>query len=81
MKEDLRELAAALRERIEIVNDEASRQNPDAHMLRLKNISERLEKIEARLPRSIDPQLRHYLQRRSYTKALEFLSAPGGATV
>jgi hypothetical protein len=29
--------------------------------------------LQAALPRPIDPQLAHYLQRRSYNKALEFL--------
>ncbi len=78
MPEALPELAAALRERLEIVADETSRQNPDAHMQRLQEVSERLEEIERRLPPTIHPQLRHYLQRRSYTKALEFLrEAPG----
>jgi hypothetical protein len=74
MPEALRELAAVLRERIEIVGDATSRQNPDAHMVRLQRVSERLEEIERRLPSTIHPQLRHYLQRRSYSKALEFLS-------
>jgi hypothetical protein len=41
----------------------------------LKNVSLRLEAIEARLSPALDPQLRHYLQRRSYTKALEYLDA------
>jgi hypothetical protein len=43
-------------------------------MERLKNVSLRLEELEQRLPRGVDPQLRHYLQRRSYSKALEHLT-------
>ncbi len=73
----LTELAEALRERIQIVGDEASRRDPERHMQRLAQISERLEQIEQRLPRDIDPQLRHFLQRRSYSKALEQIEAPG----
>jgi hypothetical protein len=42
-------------------------------MQRLQDVSSRLEELEHRLPRSIDPQLRHFLQRRSYSKALEYL--------
>ena len=67
------ELAAALRERLDIVADEESRQDPSRHMARLQAVSERLEEFERRLPANIDPQLRHFLQRRSYSKALELL--------
>jgi len=73
--DSLASLTAALRERLEIVADEQSRRDPERHMQRLQEVSERLEQIEQRLPRTIDPQLRHYLQRRSYSKALEHLSA------
>ena len=75
MDDSLASLTAALRERLEIVADEQSRRDPERHMQRLQEVSERLEQIEQRLPRTIDPQLRHYLQRRSYSKALEHLSA------
>jgi hypothetical protein len=67
---DLRE---ALRERLTIISDEQSRRDEQAHMTRLQAISERIDKLAAALPRPIDPQLAHYLQRRSYDKALEFL--------
>ena len=67
------ELAAALRERLAVIGDEASRRDPAAHMARLQTVSERIERFEERLPPKIDPQLRHYLQRRSYSKALELL--------
>ena len=75
MDETLIALATALRERLAIVGDEESRRDPERHMERLKDVSLRLEELEQRLPRTIDPQLRHYLQRRSYTKALEHLTA------
>jgi hypothetical protein len=42
-------------------------------MRRPGSISEKIDKLQAALPRPIDPQLAHYLQRRSYDKALEFL--------
>jgi hypothetical protein len=67
---DLRE---ALQERLAIIGDEESRRNTGAHMARLSAISERIDKLAAVLPRPIDPRLAHYLQRRSYDKALEFL--------
>ena len=75
MSEVLQELRRALRERLTIVADEESRRDPDVHMQRLQQVSERLDEIERRLPATIHPQLRHYLQRRSYSKALEFVEA------
>jgi len=75
---DLRE---ALRERLAIIGDEASRRDEEAHVARLRVISEKIDKLQASLPRPIDPQLAHYLQRRSYDKALEFLegrASPAG---
>jgi hypothetical protein len=42
-------------------------------MARLSAVSEKIDTLQAALPRPIDPQLAHYLQRRSYDKALEFL--------
>ncbi|MDP9004446.1 MAG: hypothetical protein M3N12_06590 [Verrucomicrobiota bacterium] len=73
MQKDLGELAAALREHMAIIGDEESRLDPARHMERLREVSDRLEQIEHDLSPTIDPQLRHFLQRRSYTKALELL--------
>jgi hypothetical protein len=75
----LTELADALRERLEIVADEESRRDPLRHTERLKKISEKIERIEQSLPPTIDPQLRHFLQRRSYSKALDLLATEGRA--
>ena len=76
------DLIAALRERVAIIGDEESRRNTEQHMARLQTVSAKIESLEAALPRPIDPRLAHYLERRSYDKALEFLegaapSAPG----
>lgn len=73
------DLAAALRERLTIIGDEQSRRDPETHLARLKEISERIEKLTAMLPRPVDPQLAHYFQRRSYDKALEFIEKRGTA--
>lgn len=75
MQETLAELAATLRERLAIVAEEESRRDPERHIARLRDVSERLERIEAKLPSNINPQLRHFLQRRSYSKALDFIEA------
>jgi len=67
------ELAAALRERLAIIADDESRRDPARHTDRLRDISEKIERLEQALPLKIDPELRHFLQRRSYSKALELL--------
>ncbi len=73
MDKILTELTAALRERLAIIGDEESRRDPDRHTERLRVVSEKIENLERQLPPTIDPQLRHFLQRRSYSKALELL--------
>jgi hypothetical protein len=73
MQNAVSDLAHALRERLAIISDEESQRDTETHMRRLSAISEKIDKLQAALPRPIDPQLAHYLQRRSYDKALEFL--------
>jgi hypothetical protein len=75
MDASLTDLATALRDRLAIIADEESRRDPDRHTERLREVSEKIERLEQELPAKIDPQLRHFLQRRSYTKALEFLES------
>jgi hypothetical protein len=73
MTREAYELAEALRERLRIVSNESSRRNPDQHMARLHEISDRIESLAAALPQPIPPRLAHFLDRRSYDKALDFL--------
>ena len=73
MENAIADLKEALRERLAIIRDEESRRNTETHMARLSAISEKIDKLQAALPRPINPQLAHYFQRRSYDKALEFL--------
>jgi hypothetical protein len=75
MDASLTELASALRERLAIIADDESRSDPLRHTERLRNVSERIERLAETLPPKTDPQLRHFLQRRSYSKALELLEA------
>jgi hypothetical protein len=70
------ELASALRERLAIIRDEESRKNAEAHVARLRAVSEKIDALVKALPRYIDPQLSHFLSRRSYDKALEMLERP-----
>jgi hypothetical protein len=67
------DLAATLRERLAIINDAESRRDAEKHMARLRGISEKIDNLAAALPKPIDPQLAHFLQRKSYDKALDFL--------
>jgi hypothetical protein len=68
-------LAEALRERRAIIGDESSRRDESRHIARLATISEKIDRLQAELPRTIDPRLAHYLERKSYDKALEVLEA------
>jgi len=67
------DLRDALRERLAIIQDEESRRDVNTHIARLRAVSEKIDKLQAALPQPVDPRLAHYLQRRSYDKALEFL--------
>ena len=70
------DLAATLRERLAVIADHAFRDHdPQAHLTRLREVSERLDTLAAGVPRDADPQFRHYLERRSYDKALAWLEA------
>lgn len=73
MEEALLDLAEALRERLAVIRDEQSRRNEVTHIERLKAVSEKIEKLQRKVPRPINPRLAHYLERKSYDKALEYL--------
>jgi len=75
MENALVDLREALRERLAIIRDEKSRGDEEAHMARLRVISEKIDRLQSTLPQPLDPRLAHYLQRRSYDKALEFLES------
>lgn len=73
MQPSMVDLANALRERLGIIRDTESRRDQEKHMARLRAISEKIDQLQTALPQPIDPQLAHFLQRRSYDKALEFI--------
>ena len=78
MEDSIAALKSALRERLTIIADEESRRSIPTHLARLQAVSERIESLQATLPPATDPRLRHYLERRSYDKALEFLERDAG---
>jgi hypothetical protein len=67
------DLVAALRERLAIIRDEASRRDERSHLARLRDVSVKIEGLQSALPKPVDPRLAHYLERKSYEKALELL--------
>jgi hypothetical protein len=73
MESVLAELAQALRDRIAVIKDEESRSDQARHIDRLRAVSEKIDRLQESLPPSIDSRLKHYLDRKSYDKALEFL--------
>ncbi len=75
LENSLSDLAQALRERLAIIHDEESRTDEAKHIARLRAVSEKIDELQATLPQPVDPRLAHYLQRRSYDKALEYLEA------
>ena len=75
MKNGFADLAEALRERLAVIRDQESRRDEAKHIARLRTVSEKIERLQELLPRSTDPRLRHYLERKSYDKALEYLEA------
>ena len=69
-------LATTLRDRLGVIADHPLRdRNPQAHLARLREVSERLDGLVAKVPHDADPHFLHYLQRRSYDKALAWLEA------
>jgi hypothetical protein len=68
------ELRDALRERVSVIADHELRdRDPQAHLERLKSAASRLDAAVAQLPPECDRELRHYLERQSYLKALAWL--------
>jgi hypothetical protein len=74
MNREFVELREALQERLGVIADlELRARDPRAHLERLKAAASRLDAAIARVPPTCDPQLRHFLDRQSYVKALAWL--------
>lgn len=71
-------LAAALRQRLAVIEDHAWRdRDPEGHLSALKAISERIDQATEAVRPVAPSALRHFLTSRSYDKALRFLEASG----
>jgi hypothetical protein len=77
MEKGITDLKEALRERLAIIHDEESRRDEAKHLVRLREVSEKIDKLQATLPQPIDPRLKHYLERKSYDKALACIEGRG----
>ena len=75
MESVLADLAQALQERLAVIRDEESRRDHAKHIDRLRAVSEKIDQLQESLPPSTDPRLKHYLDRKSYDKALEYLES------
>jgi hypothetical protein len=75
MGEFYSDLAQALRDRLQVIGDKTLKDNPSAHLEKLREASERIDALKAKLPANADPRLVHYLDRLSLSKALEFIEA------
>jgi hypothetical protein len=74
MNTEFIELREALQERLGAIADHELRtRDPRAHLERLKAASSRLDVAITRVRPNCDPQLRHFLDRQSYVKALAWL--------
>jgi hypothetical protein len=69
-------LLHALKKRLAIVGDRAwYERDAQGHLAALMAASEDLQKLVDALPASTDPRLRHFLERQSYLKAVEWLES------
>ncbi|MDD5198622.1 MAG: hypothetical protein PHC88_02365 [Terrimicrobiaceae bacterium] len=74
MKTSFEELRDALERRLAIVADrQFYERDPKAHLAQLIEASEAVDRLAGELPADADPRLRHYLERQSYVKALDWL--------
>ena len=78
MENAFADLAQALRERLALIRNEESRRDHEKHIGRLRAVSEKIDRLQESIPLSIDPRLKHYLDRKSYDKALEYLESCSG---
>jgi hypothetical protein len=75
------ELADALRARLAVIADrDLYTRDPAAHLRQLKEASQRLERLVAKLPQPVNGELAHFLKGCSYQKALTWLERNAPST-
>lgn len=69
-------LARTLKQRLDLIADRGwYERDAAAHLAALQEISMQLESVAAELPRPLPGELSHYLERRSYDKALAWITS------
>lgn len=72
--DEFQALLGALKSRLAIVADHNFRdRDPSGHLNAIRKEAENLDAIIRSLPADLDPMLRHYLERQSYSKAITWL--------
>ncbi len=70
----LQQLRDALQERLDVVADRSLyERDAAAHLEKLQTVSAAVDHLAQGLPTGADPMLRHFLERQSYVKALDWL--------
>jgi hypothetical protein len=73
LESPLNELVELLQGRLDIIADtRLAKQDPAAHLNKLKSTSEAIFGLQQQLKGKIPPQLEHFLDHSSYNKALAF---------
>jgi len=76
MNAHYQELLEAVSRRLEVVADRGHyERDPTGHLQELMRASAALDEKVKALPANTDPQLRHFLERQSYLKAVDWLKA------
>lgn len=72
-KVEIRELTGLLEERLRVIGDRELRErDPDAHLAKLRELSEAITTYHANHHSEIPPRLNHFLENCSYEKALDW---------
>lgn len=73
-------LLELLRTRMDVVSDrEHYARDPAGHLERLRRADADLREMVGSLPPNTHPELRHFLERQSYAKAVDWLQAHSGS--
>ena len=74
MKDLLNSLTEQLEERLDIIADrKLYERDPETHLQQLRNVSLRITGTTQQLKGKIGPRLQHFLDSRSYEKALDYI--------
>lgn len=76
LSSEAEQLRLRLRERLEIISDrDWYRRDPEGHLKALAGVSEGIDRLSSAVSHEagVSPELKHYLGKRSFEKALKWL--------